>query len=211
MNLYVSPRCASADEFCLVPAYSKLGRAVFDQTSISSHIAQLAHFFGGEFRAPMPFSSWHALWMRVRTAAISTGRAALGSPVLIVLALGSDEQMRRSYARRIIALVADMKPFWDFTTLNRPSNSVGKRELIGAELSPSVPSTAARRPQPARGVHVRHCGSVLVDFSPKAFLGFFRDVSYLFCSGWHIVSVLIVRVVSALNTQLRPDLTLYAV
>jgi hypothetical protein len=66
----------------------------------------------------------YSIWVERRTVAITAGCSPLGRHVGRVVSRLTKEQVIRSYARRIVAAVADEHPLWDRSVCQLPGDTV---------------------------------------------------------------------------------------
>lgn len=105
-----------------------------------------------------------SLWMKPRSACVSSGAPSFLNPVSYVVGLGSEEQMGRVTAGRVVAAMEDAEPGRNRTVVQFPSDTMRAEQraaLFGLDDSISIRVRSAL-PRPAV---VR---SMAIDSGPKA-------------------------------------------
>ncbi len=145
------------------------------------------NIFVAKFRFSARFSFWNFLWMEPSSVSISASYpfwmksrpmifsswfSSLFNFVLFAINRSSDKQVVRSYAQRIVTMMANPKPKRNFSKMNHPRNYVSSK-ILPCWIKPksSVPSRCAASPDPAVANlwNVRWDWSVLVHLAPKSF------------------------------------------
>lgn len=105
----------------------------------------------------VPIASCTFLGMGVRPVLLPTRRAAFRDAISSVVDAGPDEQVIRSYARRVVAMVENPEPVWDRAVCERPREPV-RPPLLAVGVEQSVPFFGVPEPTCRR----------LLDMRPKS-------------------------------------------
>lgn len=118
----------------------------------------------GVFPSPMSVTTHDPLWMTTSTRRIALRLTFFRHLVRVVVGNSSRKQMCRVTARGVVAVMANVHPFWDRAVSQLVGQARGNHVLVDAYHKLPVPfSTTTRRPGPARLGAARH-----IDLLPKA-------------------------------------------
>jgi hypothetical protein len=95
-----------------------------------------------------PHASFRGFTRRMSFAAIAAGfLSSFANCILHIVTAGSDEKMIRSYARRVIAVMANLKSFRDWAEMYLPRCTMG-RNVFPVPIIPDLSVFIRRSPGP---------------------------------------------------------------
>lgn len=165
----------------------------------------------------MSFASGNTFGMLSKSVSVSSGyffgmllpsvpRSPSFGAILHVFLSGSDVQMFRVYARRIIAFVHHIGALWNFLSgIYHPACPVRKSSNFRKLTIPRFEFGSC--PHPARGESLPCHRPIFIYFSPKSFLGFLRYIDgdsllrYFRFGRFHVFGMGFARAISRFRTR----------
>lgn len=145
-------------------------------TCFSAHGITLAHLKNvnlAKFSKKMIRASRYCFGMcfRSMSVAFSAARPSFRNSVRIIIVIGSKKKMFRVYARFVIAMMQNVKSFWNLSLGQNPRHPLRcPRSISEVERPVSIGSNTVN-PYPARPKFITNNRSIFIDLGPESFHG----------------------------------------